>query len=75
MEQATKKQWASSGWEIRGCEPKAQGPYEIFGALHIVDMVKEIYIRIKIRARYQEVRPYSDVYSNKIYVSKVIRPY
>ena len=38
-------------------------------------MVIEIYVSIKIIRSYHGVRPYSNLYHNKRYVSKMIRPY
>ena len=58
-----------------GVKTQYQGAYEIFGALRATDMVVERYIRIHIRIRYLEVRPYLNMYCNKRHVSKAINNY
>ena len=59
----------------KGVQNQAQGAYEICGVLLVADMMKEIYIGINIELIYQYLKPYSNIYHHKRYVSKFISTY
>ena len=75
MDENTDEVYNSSRQATSGIKNQSQGAYEIFRALRVVNMVIEIYVKKNIGRRYQEVRPYSNVYCNMRYVSKFIKPH